>query len=168
METFPGGDAMPAGRIVEIVIRCIAVYAIIPLVNSLADWLTIVFQTGVPVSVQLPLLVATLVRLGLVLLLWLLAPAIGRRMALPGETLPTALGLGNATSLGFGLVGLTLAVLALGNIAVGATDLLSLPRGIPPLGAGALWGGVVQLIVGLGVFVGGRAISHAFLAVRRA
>ena len=158
---------MPA-RTIEIVIRCIAVYAVVPFVNSLASWLTIVFQTGVPVSVQWSLLVATLFRLALVLLLWLLAPPLGRRLAPTGETPQSASGLGDIAPIGFGLVGLTLAVLALGTIAVGVTDLTSAPRGIPPLGAGTLWGGVVQLIFGFGVFVGGRAIGRAFLAVRRA
>ena len=159
---------MPTARTVEIVIRCIAVYAVVPFVNSLAGWLTIVFESGAPPSAQVPLLVATLLRLALVLVLWFLAPAIGRRLAPIGDTPRAALGLVDIAPIGFGLVGLTLAVLALGNIAVGVADLLSLPHGISPLGAGTLWGGLVQLIAGLGVFVGGRAIHQAFLALRRA
>jgi hypothetical protein len=159
---------MPTSRTAEIVIRCIAVYAVVPFVNSLADWLTIVFESGAPASAQVPLLVATLLRLVLVVLLWLLAPAIGRRLATVGQSPHAALGLGDIAPLGFGLVGLTLAVLALPNIAVGAADLLSTSGMLPALGAGPLWGGIVQLVAGLGVFVGGPAIARAFVAVRRA
>ncbi len=159
---------MLTDRTVEIVIRCIAVYAVIPFINSLANWITIVFESGSPESVQGPLLVATLLRLVLVVLLWLLAPKLGRMLAPAADPPLKPPGLGEIAPLGFGLVGLTLAVLALANIAVGVSDLVTTPHLMPPLGTGALWAGLVQLISGVGVFVGSRALGRAFVAVRQA
>ncbi len=165
-EVLLGVTSMLSSKTVEIVIRCIAVYAVVLFINSLANWLTIAFTGGI----QGPLLVATLVRLLLVLLLWLLAPALGRRLVPAAEPPRNAPGLDEMAPLGFGLVGLTLAVLALANIAVGVADMVMTPHMVemPPVGTGTLWGGIVQLLIGFGVFVGSRAIGRAFVAVRRA
>jgi len=160
---------MLSSKAIEIVIRCIAVYAVVPFINSLANWLTIVVDSG---AIQGPLLVATLVRLLLVLVLWLLAPALGRRLvpapsAEPPRNVP---GLDEIAVLGFGLVGLTLAAPALANIAVYVADVVTASRmlGTLAVSTGTLWGGIVQLLIGFGVFVGSRALGRAFVAVRRA
>jgi hypothetical protein len=157
---------MLSSKTVEILVRCIAVYAVVPFVNSLADWLTIALSGGT----QGPLLVATVLRLLLVLLLWLLAPVLGRRLAVTAEAPRSFLGLDEIAPLAFGLVGITLAVLGLAALAVGAADMVTTPHlmGAPELGAAPLWGGTAQLLAGLGVFAGSRALGRAFVAIRRA
>ena len=161
---------MFSSRTVEIVIRCIAVYAVVPFINSLANWLTIALDPSTPGIDRSPLLVATLVRLLLVLLLWLLAPALGRRLAPAAEPPRHAPGLDEIAPFCFGLVGLTLAVLALVNIAVYVADIVTVSPllGTIAVSTGTLWGGIVQLLIGIGVFVGSRALGRAFVALRRA
>ena len=41
-----GATSVLSSKTVEIVIRCVAVYAVVPFINSLADWLTMVFEPG--------------------------------------------------------------------------------------------------------------------------
>ena len=163
---------MFTSRTVEIVIRCIAVYAVVPLISDLANLLAVVLDSGVmPTQLLVADGAASLMRLLLVVLLWLFAPPLSRWIA-PAAASPHGVPeLEAIAPLGFGLVGLTLAVLALSGIAFGIADLATpspVLSGMSPEGVASLWGGIAQLLVGLGAFVGSRALGSVFTAVRRA
>ena len=155
------------GKTVEIVVRCIAVYAGVPFISSLANWLTSISQPGGGFGDAL--LAATVMRLLLVIVLWLLAPALGRRIGAAGDVDKVIPGLEELAPLGFGIAGLVLAVFALPNVAMGIAYMATAsPMQGGVVGSGMLWSGLVELLAGLGVFIGSRALARAFVAVRRA
>ena len=163
---------MPSRKLVEITVRCIAVFALVPIVDALANTLSIALDTG-PIQGQILLVNGSgiLVRLLLAALLWIFAPELGRWIAPQGEAPRAAFGVAEIAPLAIGLVGLAIAVSAVGAIAVAVAE-LSIPS--PVLGAmasqgvGGLWGGLVQLLAGVAVLAGRKALGRAFLALRRA
>ena len=71
--------------------------------------------------------------------------------------------------LGFGTAGLVLAVVAMASVALGIACMATAsPMQGGVVGSGMLWAGLVELLAGLGVLIGSRALARAFVAVRRA
>ena len=155
------------GKTVEIVVRCIAVYAVVPFTSSLANWLAIISQPGGGFGDAL--LAAAVMRLLLVVVLWLLAPALGRSIGAAGDAAKGIPGLEELAPLGFGIAGLVLSVFAMASVTMGIAYMATAsPMQGGAVGSGMLWAGLVELLAGLGVFIGSRALARAFVAVRRA
>ncbi|MDA8344180.1 MAG: hypothetical protein M0Z66_01725 [Thermaerobacter sp.] len=152
-------------------VRLIAVYTLIPAFSAASSLL---LQTGFP-AVLVVLQAVFMVVLGVAL--WLAAPAIGGALSRSQEPLQgLGLDLRYLGQVGFGAVGLVLAVQAVSGFAQSLAALMYLQAteaaqgainpGLSPMWVGELAGTGIQILLGAAVFLGRRGLARALSAVR--
>lgn len=152
-------------------VRLIAVYTLIPAFSVASSLL---LQTGLP-AVPLMLQAGFMVVIGAAL--WLAAPAIGGAISSSSEPVQgIGLDLRSLAQLGFGAVGLVLAIQAASGLTQSVGALMTqqaglAAQGIPNPGPqtmfiGELAGSVVEILLGAAVFMGRRGLARALSAVR--
>lgn len=166
---------MSPRAVATMAVRLIAVYALIPFVRSLGSLLTLLPQTSQIPGPSLFIMAdaaSSGVMLGLIIALWLLSVPLGRAIA-PGDEAGATSGLDlrSLSSVGFGIIGIVLVVFALSGAALGlalATPAdISAYTGVAQEGRGYLWSGLVELVLGLLVFVGRSGLGRVLSAARR-
>lgn len=165
---------MSPRAVATMAVRLIAVYALIPFagtVGSVLNTLLLASYDHLPSSMIVANSMRSILLLVASIVLWALARPLGQAIT-PQEG---QMGKGNfdlpsLAAVGFGITGVVLVVLGAANLAMGPALAGTVPvqmAGVAQTGIGFLYSGLVEVVLGLLVFVGRSGLGRVLSAARR-